>query len=139
MAGRVWTEEEIARLRELWEDPENSASKIALIFGVTRNSIIGKVDRLGLPGRRGTARKQRTYVYHYRAGAKIIPIVIPARDIPYRGVTFWECGVSDCHYPVEGDGLSAVFCGNPISHGSYCAQHYAICYEPPKSRLRAAA
>lgn len=139
MKGRVWTEEDNARLLELWGDPANSASKIALVFGVTRNSIIGKVDRLGLPGRRCHARKQRAYVYHYRAEAKIIPLVTPAQDIPYKGVTFWGCGVRDCHYPVEGDGLSAVFCGNPIYHGSYCAQHHAICYEPPKSRLRAAA
>jgi GcrA cell cycle regulator len=47
----TWTDERIAELTRLWADG-NSASHIAKHFGdCTRNAVIGKVHRLGLPGR----------------------------------------------------------------------------------------
>ncbi|HEV7689770.1 MAG TPA: GcrA family cell cycle regulator [Hyphomonadaceae bacterium] len=46
-----WTEERIARLKELWE-AGHSAQRISEILGdVSRNAVIGKVHRLGLAGR----------------------------------------------------------------------------------------
>ena len=46
-----WTDERVARLRELWAAGW-SCSKIAADLGhITRNSVIGKVHRLKLGGR----------------------------------------------------------------------------------------
>ena len=46
-----WTDERIELLRKLWSDGL-SASQIAYELGdVSRNGVIGKVHRLGLPGR----------------------------------------------------------------------------------------
>jgi len=42
----AWTEEEDATLRELW--PNTLSSDIADKLGRTRNSVIGRADRLGL-------------------------------------------------------------------------------------------
>lgn len=47
-AGPSWTEERVATLRKMWST--HSASKIAKhLGGVTRNAVIGKAHRLGLP------------------------------------------------------------------------------------------
>ena len=48
----AWSEDRIAKLRELW-DKGLSASQIAgkLLEGVTRNAVIGKAHRLGLKSR----------------------------------------------------------------------------------------
>jgi GcrA cell cycle regulator len=49
----VWNAERVSQLRLLWEDLSLSASAIADRMGddITRNAVIGKVHRLGLPGR----------------------------------------------------------------------------------------
>ena len=59
----AWTDDRVARLRELWGAGQ-SASQIATdLGGVTRNAVIGKVHRLGLSGRdrtgTGTAAKAK--------------------------------------------------------------------------------
>lgn len=59
-----WTDERVALLTKYWAEG-HSASKIAeLMGGLTRNAVIGKAHRLGLPGRpsplkrkAGTAKK----------------------------------------------------------------------------------
>ena len=47
---RPWTPEEIERLRVLWADGY-STSRIAQMFGRKKNSVVGKVHRLGLAPR----------------------------------------------------------------------------------------
>lgn len=50
-----WDDERVERLRAMWNEGM-SASKIAKeLGGVTRNAVIGKVHRLGLSNRTGTA------------------------------------------------------------------------------------
>lgn len=57
-----WTEERIERLKTLWARGE-SATFIAETFGdVTRNGVIGKVHRLGLPYRKTQVRTRCSQV-----------------------------------------------------------------------------
>lgn len=52
MPNPCWTEQQDARLRELWADPTMSSSRIAREMGfASRNAIIGRVHRLKLPMR----------------------------------------------------------------------------------------
>jgi GcrA cell cycle regulator len=54
-----WSEERIAELGRLWAEGL-SASKIAgQLGGVSRNAVIGKVHRLGLPGRKTASRASK--------------------------------------------------------------------------------
>lgn len=50
-----WTEDRVALLRKLW-DEGISAGGIGREMGCTRNAVLGKVDRLGLPRRQTTFR-----------------------------------------------------------------------------------
>lgn len=55
MTAHAWTPARTARLMELWAEGW-SASKIAAdLGGVTKNAVIGKKTRLGLPARRTEA------------------------------------------------------------------------------------
>jgi hypothetical protein len=46
----TWTEDVIAQLTDLWERGK-TANQIAEMLGMTRNMVLGKVNRLGLTGR----------------------------------------------------------------------------------------
>ena len=50
-----WTNKKIDKLKELWEQGD-AATEIAEVFGVTKNAIIGKANRLNFtPRKRGGA------------------------------------------------------------------------------------
>jgi hypothetical protein len=46
----IWTEARVKRLRHMWS-AGRSAAVISDVLGITRNAVIGKVHRLGLPAR----------------------------------------------------------------------------------------
>lgn len=78
----IWTEERTEELKLLW-DGGMSANQIAKKFGVTRNSIIGKVHRLGLEGRLGPTQADRPL----RKPPSILmptgrPVVVSTRNEP---------------------------------------------------------
>jgi GcrA cell cycle regulator len=50
-----WTDEAVADLRLRWDRGE-TCSEIGAAIGATRNAVIGKVTRLGLPGRKASTR-----------------------------------------------------------------------------------
>jgi len=47
VAADTWTDERLATLKTMWADGY-SGTRIALALGVTRNSVIGKLNRLQL-------------------------------------------------------------------------------------------
>ena len=73
-----WTHDRIKTLMRLWNDGL-SASEIATeLGGVTRNAILGKVHRLGLPGR-AKSRSPQT-VFHQKAAAAHAVFGSPSGD-----------------------------------------------------------
>lgn len=55
----TWTEERVELLKKLWNDGLSASQIAGEIGGVTRNAVIGKVQRLGLIGR---AKSEPAYV-----------------------------------------------------------------------------
>lgn len=49
--GNGWTNERIAALTKLWHDGLSCSQIAKQLGGITRNAVIGKVNRLGLSGR----------------------------------------------------------------------------------------
>lgn len=47
-----WTDEAVAMLRALWPDRDITTEGIGIRLGVSKNAVIGKARRIGLPFRR---------------------------------------------------------------------------------------
>lgn len=139
-----WTPDTITRLREMWAEGY-SASQIGQTFRLTRNAIIGKVHRLGLPGRRttqgnkpGRKPKPSFMLARYRRHKKRRPIVA-ARVKPSIGVELINLRPNQCRWPY-GDG-PFTFCGHAVRSGCdelgnawpYCEGHCAQAYHPRDS------
>ncbi|QNT77838.1 GcrA family cell cycle regulator [Entomobacter blattae] len=54
-----WTEETIARLRALWDEGLSTA-EIGRQLSITKNAVVGKAHRLGLPSRPSPIRRSST-------------------------------------------------------------------------------
>jgi len=54
-----WTDERVEQLKKLWNEGLSASQIAAVLGGVTRNAVIGKVHRLGLSGRSKTIRTSR--------------------------------------------------------------------------------
>lgn len=129
-----WTDDRVATLKKLWLEGK-SGGEIAktLRGGVTRNAVIGKAHRLGLPKHGGSA--------NYAGGrsaelkkARPRPVLatynLPASesvDLPLEDVTHAKPIASrifgrECAWPVA-DGMAC--CAPTVNRDSYCEHHKA--------------
>jgi GcrA cell cycle regulator len=135
-----WSDERIAELTKLWEEGY-SAGVIAEKFGVTRNSVIGKVFRLGLPApetkvvkahpRKSLVKKPKpepTRLFRLFAPDMYQPRCI---EIEPLNLTTIEIDLgTQCQYIAGDDGLH---CGHLVQDkSSYCPKHHALCHEPTR-------
>ena len=165
--GMTWTEERIEVLTKLWSEGL-SASKIAAKLGgdVSRNAVISKAHRLGIP--HGTAKvgsepkplkPPRPSTPPAAAAPPVPQAPAPARltvDPPpasqpagttpeqkvtapvSKKVTIMELREAMCRFPL-GDPTTPEFrfCGAQASTGlPYCAHHAQIAYQPATERKR---
>ena len=149
-----WTDENVARLKELWATGA-SCSQIAaaLDCGVSRNAVIGKATRLGLSPRKTlTVARPRAHMRRNRrsnaaqaiAGVRraqrwqsIEPEPLPEEPeeivIPVaQRRSLMQLNEHTCRWPVgdpgEGDFF---FCGaEPAVDQSYCPAHCRIAHRP---------
>lgn len=150
----VWTDERVSELKRLWGQGL-SASKIAGCIGsVSRNSIIGKVHRLGLSGRTSapnisrrqdkarrsrakresakTAAASRTNQRKIVESLKADPKVQALLDAPPADVAL-VTNIDDleqhhCRYMI-GEPSDQHYCGHDRVDGlPYCPTHAARCY-----------
>ena len=143
-----WTDAAIARLKALWGEGL-SASECGKRMGVSRNSVIGKIHRLGLSHK---YRRPRERAPRMRAKAKpqmrtnnrpLPPPepyqAPPPSEEPRRGAfDLLELKLGQCRYP-EGNGPPFRFCGAPITDGyPYCLEHAELCYNKPVAARAAA-
>lgn len=133
------------------------ARQIAAEFGVTRNAILGKVNRLGLSAARSVLSPEERHArklererecYRKRLEKRGVPvkkkrsIVLPFRPPPPQPsleISFWDLNSKHCRFITDGEGLDARYCGHPIYSKSCCGYHYSISYEAPKVVLAEAA
>lgn len=141
----MWTQEKISMVTDLWRR-KRSLGEIALIFGVSRSAIAGKIKRLGLLGqgapksvRRQTPRPPRrrkpVYSPFY---AKALPLTVQS-DAAQRSFNS-VCGPSydlmdltrsECRWPIGNPGEEHFcYCAAPVKKGPYCPHHAAVAYQP---------
>lgn len=160
-AAIKWDDKVVAELKRLWCDEGVSASLIAQSlmdkFGghVTRNSVIGKANRLGLehPHTRPGTRKPAGRPSHDGHFKKSPPSIPPSKFLtraftkepdattpadPSTRIRLSDLRETTCRFPI-GDPTTDKFrfCGGPSPIGKpYCAHHAAIAYIPSSKPMR---
>ncbi len=123
-----WTPDRVKTLMALWAEGIPTLD-IGRRLGVTKNSVVGKVHRLGLPKRQSpinsTSRAPRVAKLpsSLRAPSMVVP---PTADM----VKMEELTSGMCSWPEgEPDSEDLRFCGQPSVEGKpYCAGHCARAY-----------
>jgi GcrA cell cycle regulator len=155
MTSAAWTTERVQQLQKC-VTAGLTCSEIAAEIGVTRNAVIGKINRLGLslgrgrgalPGRMRAARtraptRPSRVARILRAVAAVEPSAgcfAATEASPVEGAR--RCSLLDlagdgCRWPLGDPGKADFgFCGNDAIAGfSYCAGHLRIAYRVPYAR-----
>lgn len=133
----VWTDDRVELLEKLWGEGV-ICRKIAeqLGDGFTRNSILGKARRLGLPAH---IVLPGNYYPHVRQSAprKKQEDIAPEGflGVPLLDLAWVDGAPAECRYP-QGEG-PFTFCGQKVRrHSSYCPAHHQICYGHPMPAKR---
>ena len=139
-AAPLWTDEMVQRMVDLW-NAGHSYTEVAnaLGEGITRNTVCGRLTRLGLQRRGGAAVRTRPKPKPKppavpRAAPKPAPVVWRAGDtIESPGAVVWTLRpFGRCAFPVGGDGADTLSCGNKAMLGvAYCAGHHAMMRTKP--------
>jgi GcrA cell cycle regulator len=155
--GFNWDDAAIERLRVLWF-AGYSSRQIGRIFGVTRNSIIGKTHRLGWTGMERVQRLEASKAYRLPPKAVRPPpepkkppakkklrkplevrlhrrkVERPKPDPPIGAFTLMDLRYGVCKWP-EGDRSPYSYCGaKALETSSYCADHHRRAHQGPQHR-----
>ncbi len=161
MTQFAWTPERVETLKTLWADDTHSAREIAKALGCpSRSAVIGKVHRLGLPGRQLGTRTdlvsrtheeratRRPYMsakpgpnakgrqQNPRGVAKLSGPDLPPVEPALTGAepTLTALTRTACRWPVgEATGVNQQFCGQMICDDSgarYCSYHHGRSVQP---------
>jgi hypothetical protein len=128
---------------DLWQE-NVSAQEIADKFGVTKNTIVGKITRLRNRGYDLRMRKppeQVVAVAKRTSKPKLTipwvpaPLVNPISELKAAHVNkpkgIMDLGIDDCRYIISGEtAASYLFCGEAKYLKTYCAAHHKLCYTP---------
>ena len=139
-----WTEEKVAKLKELW-GKGNTASQIAeIIGGISRNAVIGKAHRLNLSAKikTRTATSNQNFdnssteknIQSTRRGRKnkFKSLIIDKDFEPENPKQLEELDENSCKWPIgHPDEKSFYFCGrSSLKDFSYCKLHILYAYQP---------
>lgn len=141
----TWTPERDAELVDLAKAAKSSTD-IADILGISRNAVVGRLNRLRIKGVEGARLKGRPFILkplgkrHGPPNRESAPILKlkpvkaappPKPKPPERhsaepaplNLRVWEIPDNGCHWPVN-DGGPYLFCGHVRSgHPVYCSHH----------------
>ena len=138
-----WTEEKVAKLRELW-GKGNTASQIAEILGgLSRNAVIGKAHRLNLSAKIKTRTATSNHSYENSLEEKNIKLkrgrkskfkslIIEKNFEPENPKNLEELVEHTCKWPIgHPNEKSFYFCGRTsLKDFSYCKLHLLYAYQP---------
>ena len=124
-----WTEDRLAKLRELW-DKKLSITKIGEELVVSRNAVSWKAHRLGLEKRQSPIKpsiKPKTQKNEWDEtlrGPKPLRLVLRSLEWS-RNKCLWPYG--------DPKNLDFKFCGEPVLSGKpYCLKHCELAYNNSK-------
>ena len=138
-----WTDEKVAKLKELW-GKGNTASQIAeIIGGISRNAVIGKAHRLNLSAKIKTRSATSNENFEksidnkntkLKRGRKsrFKSLIIEKDFEPENPKTLEELDENSCKWPIgHPNENNFCFCGRTsLKDFSYCKLHLLYAYQP---------
>ncbi len=138
-----WTEEKVAKLKELW-GKGNTASQIAeIIGGISRNAVIGKAHRLNLSAKikTRTATSNQNFdksILDKNSNPKRIrrskfkSLIIEKDFEPENPKQLEELDENSCKWPIgHPNEKNFYFCGrSSMKDFSYCELHILYAFQP---------
>tara|TARA_B100000989_G_scaffold19502_1_gene12833 strand:- start:951 stop:1445 length:495 start_codon:yes stop_codon:yes gene_type:complete len=138
-----WTEDKIAKLKELW-GKGNTASQIAeIIGGVSRNAVIGKAHRLNLSAKIKTrtvssnksfenSNNDKSDKSKKSRKSKFKSLIIEKDFEPENPKTLEQLDENSCKWPIgHPNEKDFYFCGRlSLKDFSYCKLHLLYAYQP---------
>ena len=138
-----WTDEKVAKLKELW-GKGNTASQIAeIIGGISRNAVIGKAHRLNLSAKiktRSSPANQKNFKLDNQENKlqkrsrrnKFKSLIIEKDFEPENPKQLEELDEGSCKWPIgHPNEKSFYFCGrSSLKDFSYCKLHLLFAYQP---------
>ena len=139
-----WTEEKVAKLKELW-GKGNTASQIAeIIGGISRNAVIGKAHRLNLSAKIKTRTASSNQKFDNSVNEKNIQTTRTGRKNKFKSLIIEkdfepenpkqleELDENSCKWPIgHPNEKSFYFCGrSSLKDFSYCKLHLLYAYQP---------
>ncbi len=138
-----WTEDKVAKLKELW-GKGNTASQIAeIIGGISRNAVIGKAHRLNLSAKIKTRKATSNQNLENNLDednsktkkgrrSKFKSLIIEKDFEAENPKQLEELDENSCKWPIgHPDEKSFYFCGrSSLKDFSYCKLHLLYAYQP---------
>ena len=140
-----WTDEKVAKLKELW-GKGNTASQIAEILGgVSRNAVIGKAHRLNLSGKiipkKNSSNQKNDKTKNFQLNkrgrrGKFKSLVIEKDFEPENPKQLEELDENSCKWPIgHPNEESFYFCGRTsLKDFSYCKLHLLYAFQPKNKK-----
>ena len=124
----TWTPERVAELKRLWATGATTA-EIGRMLDVSKNAVVGKTHRLGLPGRPSPIKREAIKV---PSSPPPPPLMAAPTVVKYHG--------RPCQWPFGDPGKEDFhFCGAPaIPERPYCDEHCKLAYVRNNRHTRAA-
>ena len=138
-----WTDEKVAKLKELWGKGSTASQIAEIIGGLTRNAVIGKAHRLNLSAKIKTRTATSNHNFENslvekenknkrsRKG-KFRSLIIEKDFEPENPKQLEELDENSCKWPIgHPDEDSFYFCGrSSLKDFSYCKLHLLYAYQP---------
>ena len=137
-----WTEEKVAKLKELWGSGKTANQIAEIIGGVSRNAVIGKSFRLNLSAKIKTRKAisnqsfEKTQNEKYKKPkrgrkSRFNSLIIDKDFEPENPKQLEELTDNDCKYPIgHPNEKDFYFCGRTsLKDFSYCKLHLLYSYQ----------
>ena len=142
-----WTEEKVAKLKELWGKGSTASQIAEIIGGISRNAVIGKAHRLNLSSKikTRTATSNQSFensleeknikTKKFRRG-KFKSLIIEKDFEPENPKQLEELTDNDCKYPIgHPNEKDFYFCGrSSLKDFSYCKLHLLYAYQSRENK-----
>ncbi len=139
-AATPWTDERLEELRRLWVEETLSSSEIARRMGISRGTVMGKINRLGLLRHAGASSLSTLQelvpppTTPSAANFEVMETHASSRIDSHP--TIFELRAGQCRFPLGGTREPAVFfCGKPAQLPKpYCRECCQRAYTTTKPR-----